>query len=64
MLTPRIRDFVESSFHAKSFCEGVPGYVKSDKAGGEKAVKDASEGFAYMLQDRSIEAWFDRDNTG
>lgn len=49
MHTSKTADFVESSFHAKSFCEGVPGYVKSDKAGGEKAVKDASEGFAFML---------------
>ena len=45
MHTPRIADYAEFSFHARNFCEGVPGGTssKNDEAGGEKAVKDAPE---------------------
>ncbi len=41
MHTPRIVDFAEFSFHARNFCEGVPG-VRQAKVT-QLGMKDTSE---------------------
>jgi len=41
MQTPRIADFAEFSFHARNFCEGVPGIRQAKVT--KQAVKDAPE---------------------
>jgi len=46
MHTPKIADLAEFSFHARNFCEGVPG-VRQAKVTQQGRWKMPLSGFAY-----------------